>query len=362
MYSDVRVPHRRSRISTKGGINPRVKLPDVTESDPVRPSLDEMAIEDAVEVVLESEAEETDRETVHTTLEQVSEGGVVSREAANSAIGHVSKVVSTPETRLEFAQQALADAKEAATPIDDLGAVRSRLDTHEARLHDIETGVEDLGEDLQRLVSEEEIYTVAVGLRTLRSEANELQHRADVFQHDLKNFEVWLENPDQRFDELAQDVAELADALDELEKTGEAIEEAAAADERISEGHDTRIDPAVAWGDATLRQRVMGLFVTDLRAELDDLRAWSARMDLADEHEEFESGSASLQARIDEVEKRSDRLAARLARLSDPDWEARFGSDVAALEDAIASFEPPIMWDEVEAVLEDQRLNIADRG
>ncbi|WP_435365112.1 hypothetical protein [Haloarchaeobius sp. DYHT-AS-18] len=61
-----------------------------------------LSVEDAAEVVLDRD-ESRDRDDVERTLQLVADDGVVTCEAVDDALGRVSKVVATPETRVELA-------------------------------------------------------------------------------------------------------------------------------------------------------------------------------------------------------------------------------------------------------------------
>ena len=118
------------------------------DREPAPNSLTGRSLDDAVDAVVNRD-ESHDPDEVRRVLSSVTEDGVVSTDAADDAVAHLSKVVSTPETRTELAAIALADAKEAAEPVAHLDVVQARLDQYQTRLDELEAYVPDLGEELQ---------------------------------------------------------------------------------------------------------------------------------------------------------------------------------------------------------------------
>ena len=321
-------------------------------------------VADAVEAVLaEDSADSRDRETVRTTLERVAEDGVVSESGIEAALAELSKVVSTPETRIEFAAIELADARETAEAegVADLEIVRSRMDAFESRLNTVQARIDGLGPELRELIDrrdEGDVYAVATGSRELEAEANELHRAADELGVELEEFGRWLTDPGTRYDELEEEVEAVEDSLEGLAGT---VEELATAVEGDDEGV-TRgaargappADPGVAWADATLRTRVTSLLVADLRVELADLRGWPS-----------EAADGADTARLDDAEARLDRLggrcrslAERLDGLARPAWTDRFGDRLDGFEAAMEEVDPPVDWGEVEAELERYREDV----
>lgn len=282
-----------------------------------------------------------DRETARAFLSEVAEDGVVGREGINEALGHASKVVSTPETRFELAATSLEDAREAAGPDADRPIVRMRLEQFDARLETVEDRVERLGEELRGLVErrgdEDSVYELAKGVRQLEAKANECQRAADELARDLAEFVRWLGDAEDRYHTLREDADELDRSLDRL---------AAAVDGVV--GGDGQADPD-DWLDAAVQHRVLGLAHADLRWELEALDAWAAEDDASDDAEEL---SAELDDRLDE-------LAGRRAGIGDRLDDATTSDDVerrlAAVEDDLDALEPPIDWAALEATLDEHR-------
>ena len=308
-------------------------------------SIDGLSLSAAVDAVVRRDAT-PDRETVRAVLERIAEDGVVSQSGVDAALGQLSKVVSTPETRLEFAERELDDAEAAAEPVVELCVVRSRLDAFEDRLAAVEDRVDALGTGLQRLVERandpDDLFTLAVGIRRLTEDANEAHRAADELTLDLESFQRWLDDPSVRYDELAEDVDALESALTDLDGVAD---EVAAAVERDT-GADDEVAPDATWVDATMRIRTFDLFLADLRAELDDLRRWDRRVDATHDRGD------EIEARLDALD---EQLAATTERLDDcarPAWRDRYGDSLVALESALDAFEPPVVWGDVQAELE----------
>lgn len=298
----------------------------------------------AVEVVLDREGG-ADRATVRKTLRRVAEEDVVSRAAAQSALADLSKVVATPETRVEVASNALASAREAAEPVADLDVVAARLEPYESRLATVEAAVEELGPELRELVKGRNgaagLYELAVGIGRLTEEAERARRAADELYADLEAFERWLKSPDRRCENLEGDLGALADAVEELETTveGLAAGETPDADGRTAEH---------AWVDASVRRRVLDLLLADARAELADLRIWAEREDL-----EGGSRASGIEDRLEGLADRIDAAGGRLADLADD--VAPDSHELAAFEAALSELEPPVDWAEVESLVERHR-------
>lgn len=310
------------------------------ENDADRDSIAGLSVDVAAARVAGRE-DTLDEETARRVLQTVSQDGIVSRAGVETALADVSKVISTPETRLELAANAFEDVRETADPVADLDAVGARLRGFEARLSAIETGVEDLSEELQTLIGASEdadIYALAERLRRLTARANSLQREADELQVDLEDFERWLNDPDRRREELKEEVNAVGTYLDQLEDDID----------RLEEPNDTE-SPGSLWTDASLRCRVAALLIADVRAEVDDLRTWADRED----NDGARVGSVSR--RIADLNDRLTALDGQLQEVTRPGWRDRFGARIEAFEQATAEFEPPIPWDEVETLLEKHR-------
>lgn len=304
----------------------------MTDEDGETPEdIDGLPLAEAVDAVLARDAVD-DRESVRAALSEVTENGVVTWDGVEEALAHVSKVVSTPETRMELAAMELSDAREQAESHTGIDAVRSRLETFETRMERVEERTTALGEELQSLVGrDDDIYAVATGIRQLRTEANHAQGVADELATDLQEFQRWLGSPTYRYDELTEDVARAEESIDELatvaENLSDAVTEVQAA--------DPESEAPLNWLDATLQRRVLALLLEDLRAELADIRELPG---------DAPERAAELDERLAQHEARLDDLETRLADLALPAWEDHHADRVREFERALDRFEPPVDW------------------
>ena len=332
-------------------------------------------VETAVDAVL-AEDDSRDRESVRAALETVAEDGVVSDASIESALGELAKVVSTPETRVEFAAMELSEAKETAEAegVADLDTVRARVEAYESRLESVEEEIGELGPRLRAVVDRRNeganTYEVATAVHELETEANDLHYTADELQVELEEFGRWLADPGTRHDEFEAELEAVEASLGGLTGTVEDLtaaegerdaagEDAAGDDEGDGTGEDATTpdlpaDPSVVWADARLRTRVTGLLLADLRAELADLRAWPDGAESGGDRGRL----GKLKDRLGELEERRRTLSDRLDDLSRPAWTERFGDRLDEFEAAMDGFEPPVSWGEVEAELERYRDGI----
>lgn len=313
-------------------------------------SLEGLAVAAAVEAVVDGNADR-DREQVRSALDHVAADGVVSRAAAEDAVGHAAKVVSTPETRVELAASALEDARATATPVADLDVVGVRLAEFDERLDALEGRVSALGETLSTVVDrliEGDIYAVATGVDDVIAEANAVHRAADELSTDIEAFERWVADPETRADRLADDVDAVAETLDALEATADAVAGADPDTATVEVPDAGAVDPAVAWFDVAVRQRLVALLLADLRVEVADLETWANR----------EGEDAKLEGvadRVDSLAVRREALADRVDSLARSDWTDRFGDRLRAAESRFDDLEPPVDWGEVRQTLEEHR-------
>lgn len=312
------------------------------------PDLIGRPVAEAVEAVL-AEDDSRDPERVRALLETVAEGGVVSEAAIEDELKEVSKVVSTPETRVEFAAMEVSDAKATAEAegVSDRDTVRARIETYESRLEAVEEEVGALGPDLREVVDRRgagaNAYEVAVGLREVGAAADELHRAADELQVDAEEFGRWLADPEVRHDGLEEEIGAVERSLAALSETASDL---AAGDDQ---DQDLPAEPGVVWADAALRTQVTELLLSDVGAELADLRAWPG---LSESDAERLDG---LGTRLDGLEERCRDLESRLDDLARPAWTERFGDSLDRAGDALDRFDPPVDWGEVQAELERHR-------
>ena len=315
-------------------------------------SLDGLSLDAAVDDVVARTGDDPD--AVRTALKRVTEEGTVRREAVDDALAHVSKVVSTPETRVENAGMLIDDAREAAAAVDHLDSVAERLDDFERRHAAVTSRVDDLGDRLQSVVDlaneSGAIYETAVETRRLHAAANSAQHTADELGVDAEEFEAWVRNPDRRLDALDDDADAVADVVDAV---------AGILDALTSGDVGADVEPATVRFDAALRHRVSRLLLDDLRAEVDDLRDWPDPGP-DDAHGAVDAeGLAALDGRLTNLEDRWRSIDDRSDGGS-AGWRDRYGDRMTDFEAALDDHAPPVDWRAVESLLGEYRPETAD--
>jgi chromosome segregation ATPase len=342
------------------------------------------SVEAVAEAVRDTEAAgagdaAADPESVRATLSAVSEDGDLTRATLDDALGHLAKVVSTPETRLEFTQRALAEARETAAPVADVGVVAERLDAFEAEVAALAERVADLSTRLSRIVEAAEavedaadLYAVAADVRALKADANQAGGDADRLAEEIERFEGWVADPSRRLDALAEDADAVDAALQELlaeadgllDATGRrhaGVDEAdraehAAVTEAAATDADVTGDHARTWATAALRRHVFGLLVEDLRAELDDLRTIAERRDV----EGFDAEEVA--ERLDGLESFRRDIGHRLDDAFAPAWAEGYGEVVLAFDEWTREAEPPVDWAAVQEEMERHRERLPEAG
>jgi len=312
--------------------------------------LDGMGLDEAVEAVVAG-GQEQDAETARATLKVVAEDGAVSYDTVSSTLGEVSKVVATAETRTELAEGQLADARESAAHVDDLGAVDFYLAEFQERFDNVEQALGTLQARLDALTDRADwgrIYKVAQEAKEVRQTATQVQGAADELQVDLEGFERWLGDRETRYRELGDDLDALEGSVDDL---GDAVDQIAAA----VDGDEDAVaaDLQTAWADTSLRVRMLDLFLTDVRGELSDLRTWDEREDVTDAEP-----AGEIEDRINVTAAECDRLADRLDALAEAAWRESVGEDLDDFDDELAEFEPPVDWGEVQRTLDTYRSRV----
>jgi hypothetical protein len=307
-------------------------------------SLDGLSLDAAVDAVVARTDDDPD--AVRTTLRRVTEDGTVRGEAVDDALAHVSKVVSTPETRVENAGMLIDDAREAAAAVDHLDTVADRLDEFDRRHAAVASRVDDLGDRLQSVVAIADeptaIYETAARIRRLHAAANSAQQTADELGVDAEEFEAWIRDPARRLDALDADADAIAGFVDDV---------AATLDSLGTDALDA--DPDTVRFDAALRHRVSRLLIEDLRAEVDDLAAWPAPGP-DDPHGTVDADAvAALDDRLATLDDRRRSIGDRLDE--DVGLPARYADRLADFEAVLADHAPPVDWGAVEAVLDEHR-------
>lgn len=311
------------------------------ESDDSREGLDGLPLEAAVSAVVK---DPTDSDTVRATLSIVADDGVVQRAAVDDAIARTSDAAATAEQRTELAATKLADVRTMADPVSDLDVVAARLESFDARLDHIEDRMATLGDRVQRIVehrNDANLYALGLEIQRATTTAEELQRAADEFQFDLDDLGTWLDDPGRRAEELGADADALAASLADLDGVLDTI---AAGDTTPDD------DLAVTWAEASIRHRITGLLLADLRAELTTLRGWADR--------EGAEQPPDIGPRLDDLASRRDVAGERLEALADPAWRERFSDRLRGLERTVETMEPPVAWGEIEAVVERYRPDV----
>ncbi len=303
------------------------------------PALAGLTVEEAADAVVATH--DVDRDRATAILRSVAEDGVVSREAVTDRLGHVSKVVSTPETRLELADNAHQEVLAAAEEGPGYETVTARLTRYEARLEDIREAVRNLGTRLQTLVDrrdEDALFPLARDIEALNARATQLQQQADKLTADLERFQDWLDDPTVRADRLEEDVDLIEEGLTSLSTAIDAIP-----------SDDGSAEDGRRWFDASLRRRVFELLVADLRFEHAELEDWEAAADTG------QTGLTTVGEHIDALEAELDRIAVRLEELGRPAWTDRFEDRLASAEADLATIDPPVAWGPVQEILDRHR-------
>ncbi|MEE6210265.1 hypothetical protein U3A55_08865 [Salarchaeum sp. III] len=293
--------------------------------------IDGLVVDDATDAV----TDEVDRDpaVVRAALGAVAdEDGRVTWDGVDAELADASKVVATPETRVELAAMAVADARDAATDAPDLDTVDARVGTHEDRLDALEATVDDLGERLQNIVGQaserDALVDVSLALHDLREDASAAQWTADELSSDAESLENWLTNPERRRETFEDDLADVADSLDALADAADRLE-----------GGDAN---AAAWVGAALQSHVLSLLLADLRAERADLREWDG---------DYETEAS----RLDALAARHQSLANRIDASATTEWRDAHGHRVERFASAVGDLEPPIDWGVVQAELDAAR-------
>lgn len=299
---------------------------------------------------------------VAATLRGVADAGTLTDESVQDALAHLSKVVSTPATRVELSGIELDAARSDAGEVADVPTVAARLDVLADDVESVESAVGELDSDLRTLadrvtkevVADEgaggaavEVYEVAAERERIHAEATRLQATADDLTTEIESFRQWLARPSVRHEELRADAAELTDAVDALEQS---VEEVADASES-AESERSNADVAEAWFDCSIRCRVLALQAADIRAAAADVSTVDGR--LGSDPEEPAVGSVRAQA--DDLADHLGATAGRLDVLARPAWRERYGSRLPSFDESLATFEPPVEWGAVLTALEDVR-------
>lgn len=312
------------------------------------PGLVGLPVETATQRVVETEGHDSRR--VREQLTEISEDGTITRAAVEDALADLSKVVATPETRIEIARRALSDAREAATPVSDTDHIASRLREFEATLSALEERVDALGTRLSSLVEQsrdpDDLYAVAESIKELRAGALDAQRGADSLAVEIEEFERTLRRPDEWADELHEDIDAAEQSMEELLDAADSLSDA--ANDSADGGN-----PARRWADLSVQQRTQRLVVDDIGAERDALEQMAA-------HAGIDDVGDGIETRLDELDALCAEVGHRLDEVSEPSWRHAHDETIRSFARTVAEFEPPIDWERLQAEVETYHQRIAD--
>ncbi|WP_153952497.1 hypothetical protein [Halosegnis longus] len=285
-----------------------------------------------VEYVTERVADRGDHDLddVRAAIDPFVEDGRVTREGIDATVSDTAKIISTAESRVEYAEGAAETMRETLVDAPTVPTVETRRVSFEERLDAVCDRRDAVQATLASAVEQADspsLFELGVDLRTASTHAQGIVQTADDLQNDIEQFESWLTDPDRRTRELGEDVELVGDAVEELETATEETPE-----------------PATL-ADVHLQTDVFELLVADIRAELDDLAAFEPPGDLDSLH--------------GEVDALDDRLAALRARLDDaPSYREQFDDVLASLAESLADREPPVEWGAIQETLADHREQV----
>jgi chromosome segregation ATPase len=251
---------------------------------------------------------------------------------------------------VEIAGKALANAREAAEPVEDADMVRSRLNEFESELTTLNERVDALGAQLSSLVERaqapDDLYATGRAIQEIRSEALDVQRGADSLTGEIEAFEHKLHDPDRWAEELGEDIDAIETSVEEL------LEVAINLSDDRDDGTEGA-DLALTWVDATLQNRMQKLFIEDVRAELDALRQIAL-------YEETDGSVDRISRRLDDLESLRTDVGRRLDEASEPSWRRNHGGTIESFAGTLEDFEPPVNWTKLRERLESYREEFAD--
>lgn len=289
--------------------------------------------------------EDRDHEAVRKALAEISEEGTVTRRGIDESLADLSKVVATPETRVEVAQTALADAREAAEPVRGTDVVRSRLNEFESEISALEERVDALGSRLSSLVertqSPDDLYAIGRAIREIRSGATDAQRDADAIAVEIESFERKLRNPDRWADELREDIDAIEDVIEETLEVTTTVSD-------VEDDGDEKTDLALAWADTALQNRMQKLLIEDVQAELDVLQQIAS-------HRKIDDHCDGIEQRLEELETLRTDISHRVDEVAEPSWGRKHSGVIDSFIQTLEEFEPPVNWAELQNELERHR-------
>lgn len=325
----------------------------------------EATVETAAMVATEANAAfEEDTEEIAATLRGIAEDGVLTDESVQEALAHLSKVVSTPATRVELSGIELDSVREDASEVADVPTVAARVGGFAAEVDRIESAVTDLDRDLRALTDRATevsvvgelsgeaalaLYEIAAERRRIHAEATRLQGAADDLTMEIESFGRWLDQASVRHEELRTDATEFADAVDALETDVDEV-----ADASGSGGAEIPDDDvAQMLFECSLRHRVLTLQALDLRSAAADLEI----VDRRSESDPDNSTLSVVREHVGELEDHLSSLDDRLDAIDYAEWHNQYDSRLAAFDEELKRFNPPVDWGAVLSALQEAQNN-----
>jgi outer membrane murein-binding lipoprotein Lpp len=246
----------------------------------------------------------------------------------------------------------------------DVPTVAARIDGFAAEVERIESAVADLDGDLRALTERAtevsvvddlsgeaalELYEIATERRRLHAEATRLQAAADDLTMEIESFGRWLDQASVRHEELRTDATEFADAVDALETDVNEV-----ADASGSGGPETPDDDiGQMLFECSLRHRVLTLQALDLRRAAADLEI----VDRRSESDPDISTLSVVRDHVGELEEHLSTLDDRLDAIDYAEWRSQYDPRLAAFDEELKRFSPPVDWGAVLSALQEAQNN-----
>lgn len=283
-----------------------------------------------------------DPQRVRETLQPYAEDGVVTEAAFDRVQSNVSNLLATAESRAEFAELELEDARETAEDVSDFDVVQSRLDVYADQIEAVTDRAADLGPTFGREVTRADSTCEAMqALQSIADEAKSVQMTADELVMDAESFGRWVGSPHYRRQETGEDVDALEDSIERTETLVEAL----------TADNDAVDHPAVAWFDVTLQRRVIALLLEDVRAEVEVLQTWETEHTEGGLDEDARDAFETIESRLDDLDDRLRAIETALADLRREELTARFDDRLDRFDSLLAGVEPPVDWGAVQQLL-----------
>ncbi|WP_257628173.1 hypothetical protein [Haloplanus salinarum] len=251
------------------------------------------------------------------------------------------------------------DVEAAATRFRDLLAgvdpadrehnqVRARIDEYESQFEafraELSTAADRLDATSREPGSAVDLYTGAERLVACERAVHEVAHGLHHVEGGLDEFESWLHDPEARFDAFREELGGFERYLDNTAGLLDRIEAGDGDDDRAFD----------RWLAAYHLQRVMGVILDELRADVDELEAWLGRREGA-----YDDELSSLRDRVTGLSERHATCSRRLDATAEAidgfeeSWNEVTAS-VESFESTLESLDPPVDWAAVESLVDEQ--------